>query len=118
MMPGAKAFDHNIIFIEYCRGTSLNISRILLVTGLTDRRKKSVKDDNLKHKAQKAAEKRMQEYLEQLQKTGAEFFVDGEAVLPTEAVNRTLREESVYMADYILGESGKIAQIRFDKIEL
>ena len=29
-----------------------------------------------------------------------------------------VREESPYMADYILGEQGKISQVRLDKVDL
>lgn len=55
---------------------------------------------------------------EQMQRKGTEFFVDGEPVLPKEAVTRAVREDSVYMADYVIGDEGKVAQIRFDKINL
>lgn len=48
---------------------------------------------------------------------GAEFFVDGEAVRPDEVLQRTVREEDTYMADYILNDDGGIAQVRFDKVK-
>ncbi|MBQ2803283.1 MAG: hypothetical protein IJF07_05220 [Lachnospiraceae bacterium] len=64
------------------------------------------------------ARKSMQSYLEQLQQSGTEFFVDDKAVLPREAVRKTVQEGSMYMADYVLGESGKIEQVRFDKVKL
>lgn len=57
-------------------------------------------------------------YLENMYEMGAELFVDGELVLPYEAARRTVREEFSYMADYVLGESGEIEQIRFDKVNL
>lgn len=47
---------------------------------------------------------------------GAEFFVDGEAVSLAAAIARAVREDGVYMADYVLGEEGKIEQVRFDKV--
>lgn len=56
--------------------------------------------------------------LEQLRSAGVEFFVDGEEVSPAEALKRTVQEEFVYMADYIVGSSGKITQVNFDKIDL
>ena len=71
---------------------------------------------NRKKKEASEARKSMQSYLEQLQQSGTELFVDDELVRPREAVRRTVREDSIYMADYVLGESGKIEQIRFDKI--
>lgn len=58
------------------------------------------------------------ENLKKLQKSGAEFFVDGEAVLPDDALRQTVRECCTYMADYVLGENGEITQVRFDRVEL
>ena len=43
------------------------------------------------------------------------FFVDGECVSPSMALE--LAEESDYMADYVIGEEGKVLEIRFDKVE-
>ena len=72
-----------------------------------------------KNKKKRAgAKNEMQSYLEALQCGGTELFVDGEAVLPGEAVRRTVQEACVYMADYVLGQDGHIEQIRFDRIEL
>lgn len=56
------------------------------------------------------------DYLEYMHLCGTALFVDNEAVLPGEAVRRTVREDCLYMADYVLGESGKIEQIRFDRL--
>lgn len=63
------------------------------------------------------ARKEMLVSLESLRHKGAAFFVDNEEVLPYEAVMRVVREESVYMADYVVGDKGKIAQVRFDKVD-
>ena len=52
------------------------------------------------------------------QKKGAELYVDGEKVSPSTAAEYAVREESPYMADYIVGEQGKISQIRLDKVDL
>lgn len=56
--------------------------------------------------------------LEQLGKAGAEFFVDGEEVSLAEALNRAVQEEHAYMADYVVGSSGKVEQVYFDKVDL
>ena len=40
----------------------------------------------------------------------------GESVSPKEAARRTVREESPYMADYIIGEDGTVSQIRFNRV--
>ncbi|MCI8530223.1 MAG: hypothetical protein HFH82_13895 [Lachnospiraceae bacterium] len=54
--------------------------------------------------------------LEQMTKRGVELFVDGQAVLPVEAVSKAVQENSPYMADYVLDASGMIQQVRFDKV--
>ena len=54
--------------------------------------------------------------LEDLCSRGVELFVDGRAVLPGEAVARTVRENSPYMADFVLDAGGDVEQIRFDKV--
>jgi len=43
------------------------------------------------------------------------FFVDGESVSPSAVWE--VAEESNYMADYVIGKEGKIAEIWFDRIE-
>ena len=59
----------------------------------------------------------MMAHWQSLHREGVEFFVDGEKVLPVEAVSKAVREDSVYMADYVLGESGRIKEIRLDKVQ-
>ncbi len=54
--------------------------------------------------------------LEQMSRSGVGLFVDGQRVLPAEAVSRAVREDSPYMADYVLGDSGAVEQVRFDKV--
>lgn len=54
--------------------------------------------------------------LEQMRQNGVALFVDGRAALPNEAVSKAVRENSPYMADYVLGASGTIEQVRFDRV--
>ena len=54
--------------------------------------------------------------LELLRRRGVELFVDGEAALPNEAAAKAVRENSPYMADYVLGDAGNIEQVRFDRV--
>lgn len=56
--------------------------------------------------------------LENLHQNGTALYVDNREVLPYEAVMQVVREESVYMADYVVGDQGKIAQVRFDKVNV
>ena len=50
--------------------------------------------------------RKVEKYFRKLQKNG------------TQAAAYAVREESPYMADYILGEQGKISQVRLDKVDL
>ena len=59
----------------------------------------------------------LKDYLTDKYLEGVQLFVDGEAVLPEEAVCRAVREDCIYMADYVLGKEGSIEQIRFDKLD-
>ena len=54
--------------------------------------------------------------LEQMRQNGVKLFVDGKAALPKEAVSKAVRENSPYMADYVLDATGVIEQIRFDRV--
>lgn len=70
-----------------------------------------------KAKTAMATKADLKDYLTDKYLEGVQLFVDGEAVLPEEAVSRAVREDCVYMADYVLGKSGGIEQIRFDKLD-
>jgi len=63
------------------------------------------------------AEKAMLPYLEKMQRSGVDLFLDGEAVCFDEVVRQTVQEPCAYMADYVIGESGDIEQIRFDRVD-
>jgi hypothetical protein len=62
------------------------------------------------------AREKMQTLWYQMQNCGVELFVDGKEVSPVEAATRTVRENSPYMADYVLGENGILSQLRFDRV--
>ena len=59
---------------------------------------------------------RMLTSLATMHQEGVELFMDGQEVLPAEAVSRTVRENSPYMADYVLEDDGAVRQVRFDKV--
>lgn len=63
-----------------------------------------------------SVKRRMLLRLEQMRQNGVELFVDGRAALPGEAVSKAVRENSPYMADYVLDATGAIEQIRFDRV--
>lgn len=69
-----------------------------------------------KNKFRDAAAERVLDLWQRMYREGAEFFVDGEAVLPKDAVSKAVREDGVYMTDYVWGEAGKIEQVRLNKV--
>lgn len=67
-------------------------------------------------KIRDGAGEEMLDMWQRMQREGVQFFVDGEVVLPQDAVSRAVREDGVYMTDYVWGEAGKLKQIRLDKV--
>lgn len=76
-----------------------------------------MKEEKDEIKELESARREMQALWNQMQNCGVKLFVDGEAVSPTEAVARTVREDSPYMADYVMEDSGRISQVCFHKVE-
>ena len=64
----------------------------------------------------KAAGEELLMRLQQMEQCGVELFIDGKVVASTEIVAKTVRENSPYMADYVLDEVGIISQVRFDRV--
>lgn len=64
----------------------------------------------------KAVKEEMLLHLEQMRRNGVELFLDGQAVLPIEVVAKAVRENSLYMADYVLNDEGAVKEVRFDKV--
>jgi len=62
------------------------------------------------------AKKQMLLRLEQMRRNGVKLYVDGRAALPGEVVAKAVRENSPYMADYVLDSAGVIRQVRFDRV--
>ena len=52
-----------------------------------------------------------------MQSCGVELYMDGRYVSPDVAARKTVCENSPYMADYVLGENGKVSQVRFDRVK-
>ncbi len=48
---------------------------------------------------------------------GVELYLDGRPATPERIANRFVREEAVYMPDFVLDENGALTQIRYDKIK-
>ncbi len=79
-------------------------------------------EDERNHKTKEKTEeieavrKCMLLHLEQMKRCGVALYLDGRSVLPGEAVAKAVREDSPYMADYVLDSAGAIEQVRFDKV--
>ena len=73
-------------------------------------------DENETVEGMEASRETMLTLLERMRQSGVELFMDGHAVLPAEAVARTVRENSPYMADYVLNDAGTLEQVRFDRV--
>ncbi len=52
--------------------------------------------------------------LEEMCQRGVGLFVDNRVALPEEAAAVAVREDSPYMADYVLDETGSVAEVHFD----
>lgn len=76
-------------------------------------------DDSLQNEKNKRRDTAVEQILpawRRMHREGAEFFIDGEAVRMTDAVSKAVKEDGVYMADYVWGEKGRIEQVRLDKV--
>lgn len=72
--------------------------------------------DQEKEERLEVVKARFARHLTQLREQGAVLFVDGRRALPTEAADKAVQEDSLYMADYVLGDRGNIEQVRFDRV--
>lgn len=74
-----------------------------------------MKDEN--NKIGDAAEERILSFWKKMKHDGVEFFVDGEVVRPSDAFSRAVKEDGVYMTDYVWGDKGQLKQVRLDKVD-
>lgn len=60
----------------------------------------------------------IKEQLEGIEKSGADLYLDGKRVSAAELAGMyCVNEDAVYMPDYILDETGRLTQIRYDKVQ-
>lgn len=60
----------------------------------------------------------MREHLETIEKSGTVLYLDGKQTTADEVVACCVNEEAVYMPDYVLDESGRLAQLRYDRVRM
>ncbi len=53
-----------------------------------------------------------------LRKDSFEVYMDNQRTTLEDALERCVRESSVYMPDYVLDKYGNLKQVRFDRIDL
>lgn len=66
--------------------------------------------------AQNSVRHSMVTYVEELIRNGAELVVDNRVASPDADTIRAVCEDGSYMADYIVGEAGKVSQVRLDRV--
>ena len=67
----------------------------------------------LKNKSEMTAVKnRLEAILEQ----GIELYLDGKPASPEGIAKQFVREDTVYMPDFVIDENGILIQVRYDKI--
>jgi hypothetical protein len=72
--------------------------------------------DNYDQETVQGKESALQAKLQKMKESGVELYVDGRTASPDEIASRCVREDCVYMPDYVMGEKGKLLQLRFDKV--
>lgn len=58
----------------------------------------------------------MKNRLEAILDQGIELYLDGRPASPGRIVQRFVREDTVYMPDFVINEEGVLTQVRYDKI--
>ena len=58
----------------------------------------------------------MKNKLEAILEQGIELYLDGRPASPGRIVERFVREDTVYMPDFVIGDDGVLTQVRYDKI--
>lgn len=54
--------------------------------------------------------------LEKMEKTGVKLYLNGVPSTTEYIVENCIREDTVYMPDYVTDEYGRIKEIRYDKV--
>lgn len=60
----------------------------------------------------------MKEELSRIHQTGVELYLDGLPSTPDAIAMQCVKEEGVYMADYVLNDEGHLKELRYDKVTM
>lgn len=55
-------------------------------------------------------------HLEKFEKSGIRLYLDGAPSTTDYIVENCVKEDAVYMPDYVMDENGKVKEIRYDRI--
>lgn len=58
----------------------------------------------------------LKQYLEQYERSGIKLYLNGVPSNTEFIVSHCVNEDTVYMPDYVTDESGKVKEIRYDRI--
>ena len=56
--------------------------------------------------------------LEEMEREGVKLYVSGTLATSEYIVRHCINEDTVYMPDYVTDESGRVKEIRYDKIHI
>ena len=59
----------------------------------------------------------MEDRLEDILSRGIELYMDGQPASPSRIAERFVREDAVYMPDFVIDEEGILTHVRYDKIK-
>jgi len=58
----------------------------------------------------------MEDRLEEILSQGIELYLDGLPASPSRIAERFVREDVVYMPDFVINEEGMLTQVRYDRV--
>ncbi|MCL2719291.1 MAG: hypothetical protein FWE14_10990 [Lachnospiraceae bacterium] len=56
--------------------------------------------------------------LQNISNQGINLYINGEMATPDEIATRCVNDETVYMPDFVMDDSGALKEIRYDKVVL
>lgn len=62
------------------------------------------------------SERELKERLKQIRRSGVSLFMQGEPATPAEIARRCVCEAEIYMADYVLDDTGSLKELRYDRV--
>lgn len=60
--------------------------------------------------------RKIRQQLERVCRFGAKLYLEGRSSTPVEIAEQCVREENLYMADYVMDDSGILKEIRYERV--